>query len=107
MSAVLGIRLNRAIHHFGLPILHMNRGKMTMKATILAVVVLLSCSGCATQYVASHPTKTDQEYYRDTAKCEAMANSAGTDNSYGTRQAVERLYVNCMRGEGWDMEAKR
>ena len=104
-----------------------------MKATILAVVVLLSCSGCAAQQVWSNPEKTNQQFYQDMARCEAMSNSAGSQqiapayfpqgqpnnpmasfaqgwnmgSASNAAEARDRIFGNCMRGEGWYLEDAR
>ena len=83
---------------------------------ILLFAAILSCSGCghSKHDVWVHPNKSDQEFYRDTARCETMANSAGNGNGYnnsrgamvgssiGSAISRNRIYSNCMMGEGWN-----
>ncbi len=82
------------------------------------IVVILSClsSGCAKKYWA-HSGKSTQEFYRDSARCEAMSYSGGSSQmmtggdhfAQGWNQAAAidssfasgRIYERCMMGEGW------
>ncbi len=51
-----------------------------MKKTFLAIAIAIFLFGCATapKQAWHNPNKTGQEFYRDMAKCEALANSAGS-----------------------------
>ncbi|HCC53472.1 MAG TPA: hypothetical protein DEQ20_00885 [Desulfobulbaceae bacterium] len=102
-----------------------------MNKIVLSLAVLLSCSGCATQKtVWFHDTKTEQDYYRDQARCWAMASSSsgqqqimpaypsaqpssydpmasfakGWNMGSGMRAAADknRLFKSCMFGEGYE-----
>jgi hypothetical protein len=87
-----------------------------MKKAILILVSML-CAGCASEQIWSHPIKSNQAFYHDSARCEAMSGSVGSGqiiygensfaNGYNTVTAAravsarDRIYENCMRGEGW------
>jgi len=86
-----------------------------MKKVFLMFIVL-SCTGCANK-VWTHSAKSTQEFYRDSANCEAMSNSAGSGqmmyggsafaNGWNQGSAIaaansrDRIFNNCMYGEGW------
>lgn len=106
---------------------------MDGRIAILMAVALFAFSGCATQQVWSNPNKTQQEHYQTFAKCEAMANSVGSQQiapSYfpqgqannpmasfaqgwnmgsasNTAQARDRIFDNCMYGEGFYKDGTR
>ena len=67
---------------------------------MLAVVLLIY--GCATpiQYVLPKD-RTEQEFYADSAHCEALAR--GQHSIYGDTFPVvnRRHYNDCMQGRGW------
>lgn len=83
---------------------------------ILLLIVAVSCTGCANK-VWTHSSRSTQEFYRDSARCESMSNSAGNPQmmqggsafangwnqgaAIGAAGASKRIYQNCMYGEGW------
>jgi hypothetical protein len=97
------------------------------KNIAMMAVILFACGGCAAQRVWDNPDKTHQQFYQDMARCEAMSNSAGSQqiaptyfppgqannpmasfaqgwnmgSASNTAAARERIFDNCMRGEGW------
>lgn len=89
-----------------------------MKTSLLLLIVVV-CAGCAGR-VWTNPSKGQQEFYEDSARCEAMANSAGNgqimkgDNSFasgwnegsaiGSTISRNRIFKNCMMGAGWRLE---
>lgn len=89
-----------------------------MKTMVLCVIIFSLFYGCShNQAVWDHPTKTNQDFYRDSAKCETMANSSLTGYSgfqssgYGqlfgsiaVRRNWNSIYYSCMMGEGWNLE---
>jgi len=84
------------------------------KVLLLFVAVFLT--GCANK-VWTHSSKRQQEFYRDSSRCEAMSNSAGSGqmipggnafaDGYNQGTAISaagsrnRIFSNCMMGEGW------
>ena len=88
-----------------------------MKKVFLMFLVL-SCAGCANK-IWTNSSKSQQEYLRDNAKCEAMSNSTGrgqmlysggvfaNGHSQGTGidaiGARTQIYNNCMTDEGWSL----
>lgn len=105
---------------------------MDGKITLLLAVILFTCGGCASQQVWSNPNKTQQEHYQTFAKCEAMANSVGSQqvapayfpgqtnnpmaslaqgwnmgSATNTAQARDRIFDNCMYGEGFYKDGTR
>lgn len=78
--------------------------------------------GCAKK-IWDHPSKNAQDFYRDSARCEAMSYAPGsgqamqgdTDFARGWNQmaainavsAGGRIYDSCMMGEGWYLTTER
>lgn len=77
-----------------------------MKNILLGLILgLMFLTGCATVWV--HQTKGEQEFYADSSECEAKAGQATggqPDPYYMIRQ---RVYDNCMKGNGWRQERKQ
>lgn len=88
-----------------------------MKRRLLVLALAgLCCSGCANK-VWTHSSKSNLAFYQDSARCEAMANSAGGGQmmyggssfangwnqgaAMGAATSRSRIYNNCMKGEGW------
>lgn len=87
-----------------------------MKKPICVAILLFSLCGCAKEYWA-HPYKSTQQFYRDSARCEAMSYSPGNGqimpgnssfaNTWNQLAAMDsnaangRIYNYCMMGEGW------
>lgn len=86
-----------------------------MKKVFLAFFIVF-CTGCANK-VWMHSSKSQQDFYQDCAKCEAMSNSAGSGqimyggsafangwnqgSAIGSSISRDRIFKNCMMGEGW------
>lgn len=84
----------------------------------LSLILVLVATGCTTTW--SHETKGQTDFYRDSARCEAMAGGGGynqiADNGdpmlrgYNAGAAAaaagsrRRIFERCMMGEGWYRE---
>ena len=75
---------------------------------LLAVTFLAGCHRNSTHDVWVHPEKTQQQFYRDSSRCEAMADGSDRYQSFGVGAAIgsairrNRIFSNCMMGEGWN-----
>ena len=87
-----------------------------MKISAIVILFAILLCGCAAKMAWYNPYKTEQEFYRDLAKCETMANSAYMSNigqqpniwgMTATTNARMRLFNACMMGEGWSLEKQR
>lgn len=91
-----------------------------MKKTALFLAVL-ALTGC-TNKVWKHNYRSTQDFYRDSARCEAMSSGGNVPmvyggsplaNGYNQGLAIsaagsgERVYSHCMKGEGWYLVDKR
>lgn len=88
-----------------------------MKQLFFMILFACFCAGCAGNQNWSHANRTQQEFHRDVARCEAMSNSAGNPQmmyggssfANGWNQAAaagvsgskQRIFQNCMLGEGY------
>ena len=87
-----------------------------MKHISLIVAVLLM-TGCAGKW--NHSYKSQQEFYRDNARCQAMSRGGGNQAMYNSDPAWQgynqnmaigsaiqssRIYEECMYGEGYYRE---
>lgn len=65
----------------------------------IAALALLLAIGCAKTW--HHSTKGERDFYRDKTRCQVVANQAttGTRDPYGF--AAQRVFNECMYGEGW------
>jgi hypothetical protein len=106
---------------------------MDGKIIFLLAAASLAGGGCATQQVWDNPDKTHQQFYQDMTKCETMSNSAGSQqiapayfppgqannpmasfaqgwnmgSASNTAASRQRIFDNCMRGEGWALTEER
>lgn len=87
------------------------------KLIVSLLIVSLLFIGCSyTETVWRNPSKTTQDFYRDRAKCETMANSSlmgysgfqtsGYNQLFGTISVSRNwnsIYYSCMMGERWNL----
>lgn len=96
--------------------------------SLVLLLLIIWCGGCSTtQYSWSNPRKTENQFYQDRARCQAMANSVGSTQvipAYGTGvasmtlntlnlidsidadKARRQIFSDCMMGEGWRLVEK-
>ena len=71
-----------------------------MRRKLGAWLAALSVVGCATTW--EHPFKSEQEWYQDSAECEAMAGQAAQGTTgWASVYVRNSTRDNCLRGRGW------
>ena len=64
------------------------------------MMLLLGCSGCATQQVWMREGSTQDDFYRDQGQCKAQG--FGVANVSLLQAAI--VFNSCMQGKGWYLQ---